>query len=107
MPKDNRRLRVFVKHVVNPVLRHLTGSSRGPFALFQSTVDPASGKRTEHLELDPTTGQPIMHHMMVVLLRVPPQAQGANAPMGGTGWLINTYALDAMTPPAIATTPTL
>lgn len=77
------------------------------FALFQSTVDPASGKRTEHLELDPATGQLVTHHMQVVLLRVPPQAQGANAPMGGTGWLVNTYALDTMTPPTIATTPSL
>lgn len=77
------------------------------FELFQSNIDPASGKRTENLELDPATSQPVIHHMMVVLLRVPLQDQGANAPMGGTGWLVNTYALDTTTLPAIATSPAL
>jgi hypothetical protein len=32
--------------------------------------------------------------MIVVLLRVTPGSQGTNAPMGGTGWLVSTYALD-------------
>jgi hypothetical protein len=32
--------------------------------------------------------------MIVLLLRVTPGTQGANAPMGGTGWLVSTYALD-------------
>jgi hypothetical protein len=32
--------------------------------------------------------------MIVLLLRVPPGTQGTNAPMGGTGWLVSTYALD-------------
>jgi hypothetical protein len=77
------------------------------FELFQSKIDSASGKRTESLDLDPTTGQPVIHHMVVVLVRVSPQNQGANAPMGGTGWLVNVYALDANTLPAIATNPSL
>lgn len=46
MPKNNRRLRVFVKHFVNPVLRNLTRSSRGPFALLRH-VGRRSGKTYE------------------------------------------------------------
>ena len=46
-----------------------------------------------------------MHHMTVLLLRVPPTTQGADAPMGGTGWLVNVYALDATTPLSVATMP--
>ena len=46
MPKDNRRLRTFVKHVVNPVLRNAAQSSRGPFALLRH-VGRRSGKRYE------------------------------------------------------------
>ncbi len=77
------------------------------FELFQSKIDPASGKRAESLELDPTTGQPVIYHLAVVLVRVSPQNQGVNAPMGGTGWLVDTYALDTNTLPAIATHPSL
>jgi hypothetical protein len=77
------------------------------FELFQSKIDPASGTRVEHLELNPTTGQPILHTMTVVLLRVLPQSQGIHAPMGGTGWLVNTYALDAQTLPLVETNPSL
>lgn len=77
------------------------------FELLRSKIDPANGQRTESLETDPATGQPVLHHMTVVLVRVSLQNQGSNAPMGGTGWLVNTYALDANTQPAIATTPSL
>ena len=35
MPRDNRRLRTFVKHFVNPQLRHIAHSSHGPFALLR------------------------------------------------------------------------
>jgi hypothetical protein len=77
------------------------------FELFQSKIDPASGKRVESLVLNPTTGQPLVHHMVVVLVWVSPQNQGANAPMGGTGWLVDTYALDAHTLPGIAIHPSL
>lgn len=63
------------------------------FQLWQSKAD-AGGKRTESFDLDPTTKQPRIHHMAVLLLRVDPDDQGANAPMGGTGWLVSTYALD-------------
>jgi hypothetical protein len=77
------------------------------FERFQSKMDPASGTRVEHLELNPTTGQPILHTMTVVLLRVLPQSQGTHAPMGGTGWLVNTYALDAQTLPPVETNPSL
>jgi hypothetical protein len=77
------------------------------FLLFQSYLDPTTGQRVETFALRPTTGQPQVHQMTVILLRVPPQNQGTNAPMGGTGWLVNTYALDTTTLPAIATAPTL
>ena len=46
MPKDNRRLRTFVKHVVNPVLRNAARSSHGPFALLRH-VGRRSGKQYE------------------------------------------------------------
>ncbi len=77
------------------------------FELFQSKIDPTSGQRTESIELNPTTGQPSIHHLVVVLVRVSPQNQGVNAPMGGTGWLVNTYALEVNTLPAIATSPSI
>jgi hypothetical protein len=77
------------------------------FLLFQSRLNPANGKRMEGLEPNPATGQPMIHHMIVVLVRVPPQTQGANAPMGGTGWLVNTYELDPGVLPAVVTTPSL
>lgn len=77
------------------------------FELFQSKIDPTTGKRVEGMELDPATGQPRVHQMAVVLLRVLPQSQGVNAPMGGTGWLVNVYALDATTLPPVATDPSL
>ena len=46
MHKDNRRLRTFVKHFVNPVLRNLARSSCGPFALLRH-VGRRSGKQYE------------------------------------------------------------
>jgi deazaflavin-dependent oxidoreductase (nitroreductase family) len=46
MHKDNRRLRTFVKHFVNPVLRNLARSPRGPFALLRH-VGRRSGKQYE------------------------------------------------------------
>jgi deazaflavin-dependent oxidoreductase (nitroreductase family) len=46
MSTDNRRLRIFVKHAVNPVLRNAARSSRGPFALLRH-VGRRSGKRYE------------------------------------------------------------
>jgi hypothetical protein len=64
------------------------------FQIWQSRLDPQTGSRAESLELDPATHGPRVHHMIVLLLRVPPGAQGTNAPMGGTGWLVSTYALD-------------
>lgn len=35
MSKENKRLRTFVKHFVNPVLRNLARTSHGPFALLR------------------------------------------------------------------------
>jgi hypothetical protein len=64
------------------------------FQLWQSQLDPQTGSRAEGLELDPTTHGPRVRHMIVLLLRVTPGTQGTNAPMGGTGWLVSTYALD-------------
>jgi hypothetical protein len=64
------------------------------FQLWRSQLDPQTGSRAEGLELDPTTHGPRVRHMIVLLLRVAPGTQGTNAPMGGTGWLVSTYALD-------------
>ncbi len=64
------------------------------FQLWQSQLDPQTGQRAEGLEPDPTTHGPRIHHIIVLLLRVNPGTQGTNAPMGGTGWLVSTYALD-------------
>ncbi len=64
------------------------------FQLWQSQIDPQTGQRAEGLELDPATHGPRIHHMIVLLLRVNPGTQGTSAPMGGTGWLVSTYALD-------------
>jgi hypothetical protein len=64
------------------------------FQLWQSQIDLQSGNRVEGFEIDAATGKPRIHHMIVLLLRVPPAAQGPNAPMGGTGWLVSLYALD-------------
>jgi hypothetical protein len=64
------------------------------FQLWRSQLDPQTGSRAEGLELDPATHGPRVHHMLVLLLRVTPGTQGTNAPMGGTGWLVSTYALD-------------
>jgi hypothetical protein len=64
------------------------------FQLWQSRLDPQTGSRAEGLELDPAIHGPRVHHMIVLLLRVAPGTQGTNAPMGGTGWLVSTYALD-------------
>ncbi|WP_338248095.1 hypothetical protein [Dictyobacter halimunensis] len=77
------------------------------FELLQSKIDPTSGKRREQLQTDPATGQPLIHHMAVILVRILPQNQGTSAPMGGTGWLVNTYALDTNTLPAITIDPYL
>jgi hypothetical protein len=65
------------------------------FQLWQSQLDQQTGQRAEGLELDPATHRPRVNHMIVLLLRVTLGTQGANAPMGGTGWLVNTYALDS------------
>jgi len=64
------------------------------FQLWQSQLDQQTGSRVEGPELDPATNRPRVHHMLVLLLHVIPSTQGANAPMGGTGWLVSTYALD-------------
>ncbi|HEY7419557.1 MAG TPA: hypothetical protein VH593_30525 [Ktedonobacteraceae bacterium] len=77
------------------------------FELFQSKLDPTSGKRIEGLEPDAKTGQPMIHNMMVVLVWVSPQEQGVNAPMGGTGWLVNTYELDIASFPQVETSPSV
>jgi hypothetical protein len=67
------------------------------FFLWQSKLD-VNGQRTEGYDPDPATGQPRLHHMSVLLLRVPPQDQGPNAAAGGTGWLVSNYGLDLTTP---------
>lgn len=46
MSKENKGLRNFVKHFVNPVLRYAARSSRGPFALLRH-VGRKSGKTYE------------------------------------------------------------
>lgn len=61
------------------------------FLLWQS---PNPAQRTGGIATNPATGMPLIHHMQVLLLRVPPGTQGPNAPMGGTGWLVSGYSLD-------------
>jgi len=46
MSRDNKRLRTFVKHFVNPLMRNAARSSRGPFALLRH-VGRRSGKTYE------------------------------------------------------------
>ena len=46
MSKDNKRIRTFVKHFVNPILRNAAHSSHGPFALLRH-VGRRSGKTYE------------------------------------------------------------
>ena len=65
------------------------------FQLWRSQTDPNHPQqRIEGKELDPATHQPLIHHMMVLLLHVPAQDAGANPAMGGTGWLVSNYGLD-------------
>ncbi len=67
------------------------------FWRWQSRIDPNDPQRqhrTSGIELNPATHAPLVHHMIVLLLRVAPQSQGTGAPMGGTGWLVSTYALN-------------
>jgi len=72
------------------------------FQLWQSQIDPHHPqRRMEGKELDPTTHQPRVHHMMVLLLRVPPQDAGNTPAMGGTGWLVSNYGLDLPTSTAL------
>jgi hypothetical protein len=63
------------------------------FFLWQSKLD-TNGQRIEGFDPDPATGQPRLHHMTVLLLRVPQNKQGINPAMGGTGWLVSNYGLD-------------
>ena len=46
MYRDNKRLRTFVKRFVNPILRNIAQTSRGPFALLRH-VGRRSGKAYE------------------------------------------------------------
>ena len=64
------------------------------FLLWQSQIDPQTGQRQQGVQLDPVTNQPRVHHLMVLLLRVPPQNAGTSPAMGGTGWLVSNYGLD-------------
>jgi hypothetical protein len=100
---DRVQQQQLIQEVVNaqPHLVHFQVQGQQQFAwvdvtfqLWQSRLDPQTGSRADGLELDPTTHEPRINHMIVLLLRVNPGAQGVNAPMGGTGWLVSTYALD-------------
>jgi len=94
-----------VRLVVNPHPQLVNFAQQGQqqfawvdvaFQLWQSQIDPNHPQlRMEGKDLDPTTNQPRIHHMMVLLLRVPQQNAGNNPAMGGTGWLVSTYALDS------------
>lgn len=69
------------------------------YELFQSQPDLNNpGKRIEGLEMDAAINQPRIHHMSVLLVRVAPDMQGADAPIGGTGWLVSSYGLDLQAP---------
>jgi hypothetical protein len=93
-----------IRLVVNPQPRLVKFAQQGQqqfawvdvaFQLWQSQVDPHNPQqRIEGKELDPATKQPRIFHMMVLLLHIAPQDAGNNPAMGGTGWLVSTYALD-------------
>jgi len=92
-----------IQEVVNAQVRLVQFQTQGQqqfawvdvsFQLWQSQFDPQTGSRVEGLQVDPATHGPRVRHMIVLLLRVTPGTQGTNAPMGGTGWLVSTYALD-------------
>lgn len=93
-----------VRQVINPQPHLMAFAQQGQqsfawvdvtFSLWQSQLDPANPTHlVEGPELDALTHQPRMHHMQVVLLRVPAQAEGNAPAMGGTGWLVSTYGLD-------------
>lgn len=61
------------------------------FQLWQSQVNATTGTRMEGREIQPTTQQPMIHHMVVLLVHVQGKAQPA---MGATLWLVSTYELD-------------
>jgi uncharacterized protein YqjF (DUF2071 family) len=72
------------------------------FRLWRSQLDPMTGRLTAGEEIDAASGRARVHHLVVLLVCVPPQQQGAAAPMGGTGWLVSDYALDqASLPPVL------
>ncbi len=71
------------------------------FQLWQSQRTSQTARHVEGKQLDPAQRQPVIHHLVVVLLREPPGQQGPNAPMGGTGWLVTNYALDAQALPPV------
>jgi deazaflavin-dependent oxidoreductase (nitroreductase family) len=60
--KDNKGLRVFVKHVVNPLMRNFAHSSHGPFALLRH-VGRKSGKQYE----TPIMAWPVEGGFVIVL----------------------------------------
>jgi hypothetical protein len=100
---DRVQQQQLIQQVVNaqPRLVHFQVQGQQQFAwvdvsfqLWQSRLDAQTGSRAEGLEIDPTIHGPRVHHLIVLLLRVTPGTQGANAPMGGTGWLVSTYELD-------------
>ncbi len=100
---DRVQQQQLIQEVVNAQPRLVRLQVQGPqqfawvdvsFQLWQSQLDQQTGQRVEGLDLDPATNGPRVHHMIVLLLRVAPGTQGTNAPMGGTGWLVSTYALD-------------
>src|SRR5260370_30789670 len=65
------------------------------FQLWQSQIDPTNPDQwIGGKDIDPATNQPRIHHMVVLLLRVPPEDAGANPAIGGTGCLASNYALD-------------
>lgn len=76
MSKNNRRLRVFVKHFINPLLRNFAHSSRGPFAMLRH-VGRRSGKTYEI----PIMAWPVEGGFMIVLTYGP-----------GVDWLRNLQA---------------
>jgi len=101
---DSVTQRHLIQAVVNALPRLVSFTVQGQqqfawvdvsFQLWQSQLDPQNpNHRIEGKQTDPGTLQPRIHHMTVLLLRIPPGIQGANAPMGGTGWLVSNYALD-------------
>lgn len=96
MSKDNKRLRTFVKHVVNPVLRNFAHSSHGPFALLRHV-----GRRSAKAYEIPIMVWPVEGGFVIVLTYGPNVDWLRNLQAAGQGslrWHKQEYVLQKPEP---------